>query len=207
MKKYKEFRKRKNSSTNEWYTPKDYIESARKVLGGIEVDPASSDKANEIVQADLYYTKETNGLDKKWLNKDGKPSSLFLNPPYGGEEEIWVPKLIKEYNEYSVREAILLVGSKTDVKWFRKLWQYTLCFTRFRIKFTPGEENDAEKLDLKKNQPPCGNVFAYFGCYDSVFSKEFEQYGEIVSKKHSVSDNNKFDIERYQDMYSEYLIS
>ena len=45
-----------NSGENEWYTPIDYINDAREVMGSIDVDPASSDIANEIVKATQYFT-------------------------------------------------------------------------------------------------------------------------------------------------------
>src|SRR6266849_1217818 len=39
----------------EWYTPKKFIDAARKVLGEIELDPASSQQANRIVKATTFY--------------------------------------------------------------------------------------------------------------------------------------------------------
>lgn len=59
----------------EHYTPADYVEAARYVLGRIELDPASSARANETVGADRFYTKDDNGLAKPWFGR------VYLNPP------------------------------------------------------------------------------------------------------------------------------
>ena len=47
-----------SSGENEWYTPKIYIDAARAVMGDIDVDPASSEIANKIIRAKIYYTAQ-----------------------------------------------------------------------------------------------------------------------------------------------------
>ena len=57
-----------NSGENEWYTPSRFIESARIVMGTIDLDPASSALANENVKASTYFDEKTNGLEQVVLS-------------------------------------------------------------------------------------------------------------------------------------------
>ncbi len=68
---------RHSSISNEHYTPKDIVRLSRKTLGYIDLDPASSYKANQTIQAFQYYDKESNGFTKNWFGR------IFLNPPGG----------------------------------------------------------------------------------------------------------------------------
>ena len=47
-----------SSQSCEYYTPKKYIQAARTVLGGIDLDPASCAVADETVRTRRYYTIE-----------------------------------------------------------------------------------------------------------------------------------------------------
>src|SRR5262249_14971473 len=46
---------------SEWYTPPEYVEAARDVLGGIDLDPASNHLAQATVRATRYFTKQDDG--------------------------------------------------------------------------------------------------------------------------------------------------
>lgn len=80
---------RHSSSKQERGTPSWIVEPAREVLGGIDLDPASSTKANKIVKADFFYRKRDNGLQRPWRvlqrtrSLKGAPTSIWLNPPGG----------------------------------------------------------------------------------------------------------------------------
>jgi len=163
-----------SSESNEWYTPQVYMDAVHAVMGGIDIDPASNPEANQIVRADKYYTLETNGFDKSWHGR------VFLNPPYGRDAELsisnqakWTARLIEQYSNGIVSEAVLLVNAVTDRTWFRPLWDYSLCFTNHRIPFyRPGGEPGA--------QPVMGSVFVYFGNRRDVFADVFKQFGPVV---------------------------
>jgi hypothetical protein len=91
---------------NEWYTPPEYIEAARAVLGAIDLDPASNAVAQEVVRAGRYFTIETNGLKQEWRG------GVWLNPPYSQRLiSNFVSKLCDEYNSGRVTDAIMLTNN------------------------------------------------------------------------------------------------
>jgi hypothetical protein len=62
-----------SSESAEWFTPPRYIQAVREVLGGIDLDPASSRAANRIVGAARYFTAADNGYGREWHSR------IFLN--------------------------------------------------------------------------------------------------------------------------------
>ena len=154
---------------NEWYTPEKYIKAVRKVLGKIELDPASSDKAQEIVCAGRYYTIENNGLNHPW-----NAETIFLNPPYS-QPQIWdfIDKLVVELTAGNIGSAILLTHNSTDTAWFHRAEEIAsaICFTRGRIKFVGAEGNECA--------PTQGQAFFYFGDNASTFGEWFMGFGFV----------------------------
>jgi len=58
-----------NTGCIEWYTPLDYINAVREVMGDIDLDPASCIEANTIVKAKKYFTKEENDSYEKSISQ------------------------------------------------------------------------------------------------------------------------------------------
>lgn len=164
------------SGNNDWYTPEEYIEAARLVLGVIELDPASSDVAQESVKAESYYTIDDDGLVQDWNGK------VWLNPPYARQViDKFVDKLVEEYLAGNVKEAILLTNNSADTRWWHLAASESsaLVNTRGRIKFLRLTENGAEK----KNTPPVGQTFFYFGPNARKFIRVFEPYGIVLRSR------------------------
>jgi phage N-6-adenine-methyltransferase len=116
----------------EWYTPPKYIELARLVLGEIDLDPASNDKAQETVRAARYFTAADEGLRHEWNGR------VWLNPPYAqpliGQ---FVTKMVEERAAGRVTAGIMLTHNYTDTTWFHEAAEIAeaACFTRGRIAF------------------------------------------------------------------------
>lgn len=147
-------------------TPSCYIESARKVMGSIDLDPASSAISQATVKAGIYYTIENSGLDYDW------EGNVFLNPPYGRN---LIGQLIDKLFSSSVNQAIVMVNNATETKWGNKLLSHSkaVCFVTKRVKFiTP------EGLSLKS--PLQGQMFCYIGDNALGFKDEFSQYGVVL---------------------------
>lgn len=164
-----------SSKNNEWYTPEKYIQAAREVMGGIDLDPASCAQANETVQATKYYDIQTNGFDKDWEGR------VWLNPPYGRSEDgsnqdAWSSRLIDQYEDGNgvTTEAILLVNAAVDTKWFQRLFNYPICFPSQRINFSTPEPSVSGSTH--------GSALVYFGPHEKRFVEVFSRFGTVVRR-------------------------
>jgi phage N-6-adenine-methyltransferase len=155
----------------EWFTPEQYIEMARKVLGGIDLDPATHLQAQTIVQAAQFFTKEDDGLAQEWHGR------VWLNPPYAQPLIAqFVSKMVAEREAGRVTAAIVLTHNYTDAAWFQRLAQTAdvICFPRGRVKFYEPNGGIAA--------PTQGQAFFYFGNDAPLFSREFGAVGLVVRR-------------------------
>jgi ParB family chromosome partitioning protein len=98
-----------------WGTPLEWIEGARAVMGGIDVDPASNAEAQARIQAAVHYTREDDGLTKPWLGR------VWLNPPYSQPlVQQFTERLLTELEAGRATEACLLVNNASDARWYQR---------------------------------------------------------------------------------------
>ena len=156
------------SGDNEWYTPKEYIDAVKAVMGYIDIDPASSAIANEVVGAKRFYDIEENGLEQHWNGK------IWMNPPYAAKLITnFVDKLVEEFTNGNVTEACVLTNNATETQWFRKLAESAsiISFPNSRIKYW--------KADKTISAPLQGGAIFYLGNNTIAFEKEFSDMGVL----------------------------
>lgn len=154
---------------NEWYTPEEYAEMARQVMGSIDLDPASNDEANQVIKASRFLTKEDDGLKHDWRG------NVWCNPPYSRDlMPLFVEKLRTSYESGDVQQSILLSHNNTDTAWFHNLASVAsaICFPKKRIKFYRGEDIAA---------PTNGQAFFYLGNDVEAFKDVFCSVGFVVA--------------------------
>ena len=156
-----------SSETNEWYTPPGYVDLARSVMDGVDLDPASNAVAQQWIQAVCHYTVADNGLLKPWFG------CVWLNPPYGGQVSLWIEKAIDEYDQGNIQQGIILVKPAVGSSWYQQLSsRYPRCEPHKRIKFID--------VDGKQQSSPVhGNVFFYLGEELGRFKDVFSAIGTV----------------------------
>jgi hypothetical protein len=140
-------------------------------MGGIDLDPASCEQANETVKADRYYSAADNGLIMPWYGR------VWLNPPYGrsdgtSNQGIWSSTLARTYLDGRIDAACLLINAVTDRVWFWPLWDFPICFVHKRIRF--------HSPSADKAAPTHGSAIVYFGGDCAAFVEHFKPLGRVA---------------------------
>lgn len=159
-----------DSGEYEYYTPLSIIEAARRVLGTIDLDPATSMEGNLRIHASKYYTIKDDGLSQVWEGK------VWMNHPFSRAGNLlWTQKLIGAYRSGKVHEAICITYAATSEAWFRPLLEYAQCFLYPRTNYY--------LIDgTKKQGVTKGSVVTYMGMNSLLFAKEFKDLGTTKIK-------------------------
>ncbi|MCX8289100.1 DNA N-6-adenine-methyltransferase [Enterobacter pseudoroggenkampii] len=171
-----------HNNDDEYHSPIEYINSARVVMGCINIDPASNDEAQKTVKADRYYTKDNSSLSDS-VEWNGK---VWMNPPYSRIIKSFTAKLVNEWDKGNTKEAIVLTNNGTDTHWFNDLASRAsaICLHKGRIRF------------IKNGQPTTNNnkgqVITYLGNHPDKFGNEFSKYGTVFFKLNSGGESVKF---------------
>ncbi|HEX5704920.1 MAG TPA: hypothetical protein VFX97_17110 [Pyrinomonadaceae bacterium] len=176
----------------EYYTPVEIIEAARRVLGGvIDLDPASSAKANEIVRAMRFFTEADNSLNQVWHGR------IWMNHPFHagwnacddackrktcekrghvyrdipGNAD-WVYKIEREYRSGRMVAACCITFASTSEQWFQPLLKHPQCFLSPRTNYRLPDGSILKGVSK-------GSVVTYYGNDVDRFATEFQGFGQV----------------------------
>lgn len=167
-----------SSRSDLWYTPTYLVEMCRLVLGDIELDPASDEVANEVVQAKRIFTEEDNGLLQDWDTE----GSIFLNPPGGklGNKslaiEFWKKLMVSEFKHAIYMGFSVEHLATSQRKGCKSMLQFPCCIPAKRIHFV--------SLFGKNSAPSHSNVIVYVpGTEDhsKKFRDVFTGIGDVIN--------------------------
>lgn len=159
-----------NSGNNEWYTPSQYIEAARKAMGSIDTDPASCEAANRTVKARQYFDEKSNGLDRQWNG------NVWMNPPYAQPLiKQFCDKVSQAYADGEITAACVLVNNATETAWGQVLLKSSsaVCFLSGRVRFIDMHGNPS-------GAPLQGQMVVYLGSDTDSFAEQFSDMGVIL---------------------------
>ncbi len=161
----------------DFISPPDLIAVTTVFLGGeIFLDPASSDRANTVVQASRFFTWEHNGLNQTWKGKNiylypprdlalkseqPKSTKLFEKTNYfkKSNQRIWLEQAHKKWLKREFDEGIVFITS-TEVALLatqKSGIDLPICI----LKEHPQLIKDNEEMSKNRNSKVFGFVF-YF---------------------------------------------
>ena len=182
-----DFAARHSCDSPEWYTPSAFVEAAREIMGGIDLDPASHEEANLTVKAARFFTEQDNGLDQPWGGR------VFVNPPGGLVQSFW-NALVTEYRIIKGVEQAVWIGYSLEqlqtlqVTANETPLDFPMCVPSRRIAFVENEAKKAARLEKmiaagkkpnQKSSPSHANYITYMGPNVDEFARVFSKFGRV----------------------------
>lgn len=161
---------RYNSGNHEWYTPARFVDAARAVMGGIDLDPASSDVANLTVQARYYFTVEDDALTQEW-----PVGRIWMNPPFASRSvKAFCARFLTELDRGS--SGCVLINNGTETRWFQDMAARAsaISFPQSRIRFI-APDGSVGSTALQ------GQAIFYFGPDVDLFALTFAEFGRVMT--------------------------
>lgn len=166
-----------NSLSQEWGTPKKYVDAVRAVFGGqIDLDPCSN--KHSIVQAKVEYRlPKHDGLQESW-----EFPKIYVNPPYGSDRERgttikhWIQRCAEAYrNHHSEVLALVPVAPNTG-HWKNYIFGRAkavafLYDTRLRFLVDGSDEGKGA---------PMACAMIYWGINYEHFFEVFSHHGAVI---------------------------
>lgn len=180
------FAARHSCDSPEWHTPSVFVDAARRVMGGIDLDPMSHEEANRTVKATRFFSVTDNGLAQKWFGR------IFINPAGGLVPEAW-RKLMCESLAPEFEQAIWIGYSLEQLQTLQRVGaamtplDFPICVTKQRIAFVENEAKQAArkaklislgKKPNAKSSPSHSNYISYIGPNNDAFVRVFSAFGK-----------------------------
>lgn len=160
----------RETTGDDYYTNEKIIERARKVLGTIDLDPASHAVANRVVKAKRFFTIAQDGLRQQW------GGNVWLNPPFSQWAK-WIPKILMELRSDRITQMCVLCAMRTTTS-----QQFTdllvscdaIGITKGRIAFWGPRATGS---------PDDGHAVLYFGKDQDKFADLFRDIAIIFNRE------------------------
>lgn len=137
----------------EWISNNELIDAAHLLMGGIDLDPASSHKANEYVNAKNYYTPKEDGLNEmEWFgnvylfppknsyfwhhNSQRWKMTRGLSPTLTSSYAIWWKALKRKWLSGEVEQGIYFANAPDMFMYCQDIFDHPVCIFKQRPTLT-----------------------------------------------------------------------
>jgi len=177
----------------ELITNKDLVAAAHELMGGIDLDPASSKVANEYVQADNFYTPQDDGINRQqWFGK------VYVFPPSGtyfwdrkyerwkmtrtssstlkSSHALWFQFLYNAWLSGEIEQGLYFSNCPDMIRYDQRIFDFPMCILRTAPVLI---KNTSEGIG---NHKTCTSFLVYLQPMDRS-AEATERFVEIYSPK------------------------